>query len=396
MPRRPTGVTQLPSGRWLARYRDAAGKERTKTFDTAGEGGAWRAAQLAAVASGTWTDPADGRVTFREYAEKWRASAGHREQSAATVESRLRLHVYPTLGDRPLADLRHSELRAWVSQLEKTLAPWTAYGVHAIARTVLNSAVADRHLAASPFARIPLPAVTRREPVVPYTVAEVRRLVEAARGPYRTLFALGAATGLRGGELLGLELASVDFLRRTVRVERQLVWHRTAPGAALRPAWGPPKTPKSYRVLDVPTWALDELAAHLAARPAVELTLPVVDTPREKVRTGRLVFTTRTGQPIRRTGLASTWHHTVRRAKLPAAKGGPHALRHHVASLLIDAGESVKVVQAQLGHATAAETWDTYAHLFPDAEGRVRSVLERAWQDEPEAESDGQAGEGGV
>ncbi len=42
---------------------------------------------------------------------------------------------------------------------------------------------------------------------------------------------------------------------------------------------------------------------------------------------------------------------------------GMHALRHYYASLLIRFGESVKTVQARLGHATAAETLDTYSHL---------------------------------
>jgi integrase len=51
-----------------------------------------------------------------------------------------------------------------------------------------------------------------------------------------------------------------------------------------------------------------------------------------------------------------------------------HALRHYYASLLIRHGESVKTVQARLGHATAAETLDTYSHLWPDSEDRTREV----------------------
>ena len=53
-----------------------------------------------------------------------------------------------------------------------------------------------------------------------------------------------------------------------------------------------------------------------------------------------------------------------------------HQLRHFYASLLIDGGESVKVVQARLGHATADETLNTYAHLWPDTEDRSRSAVD--------------------
>jgi integrase len=45
-----------------------------------------------------------------------------------------------------------------------------------------------------------------------------------------------------------------------------------------------------------------------------------------------------------------------------------HDLRHYYASLLIRHNESVKVVQARLGHSSAAETLDTYSHLWPDSE----------------------------
>lgn len=53
-----------------------------------------------------------------------------------------------------------------------------------------------------------------------------------------------------------------------------------------------------------------------------------------------------------------------------------HDLRHFYASLLIRHGESVKTVQARLGHATAQETLDTYGHLWPDSEERTRAAIE--------------------
>ncbi|MFP5577448.1 MAG: tyrosine-type recombinase/integrase [Acidimicrobiia bacterium] len=60
-----------------------------------------------------------------------------------------------------------------------------------------------------------------------------------------------------------------------------------------------------------------------------------------------------------------------------------HDLRHHTASLLIAAGCSVKVVQRQLGHASATETLDTYGHLWPTDEDRVRAAVNRASKLQP-------------
>ncbi|MGD0286122.1 MAG: tyrosine-type recombinase/integrase, partial [Acidimicrobiales bacterium] len=53
-----------------------------------------------------------------------------------------------------------------------------------------------------------------------------------------------------------------------------------------------------------------------------------------------------------------------------------HDLRHYYASLLIRHGESVKTVQARLGHANASETLDTYSHLWPDSEDRTRRAID--------------------
>jgi len=53
-----------------------------------------------------------------------------------------------------------------------------------------------------------------------------------------------------------------------------------------------------------------------------------------------------------------------------------HSLRHYYASLLIRHGESVKTVQARLGHASAVETLDTYSHLWPDSDDRTREAID--------------------
>jgi len=168
------------------------------------------------------------------------------------------------LGDLPLKNVRHSDARAFVSGLSRGLAPNTARQAHAITRTIFRSAVADKLIAATPFEKIPLPKVERGE-VQPPSLAAVRRLVEYAPKRLQALVVLAAGSGLRSGEMLGLTVDRVDFLRREVRVDRQLVYVSGTP-----PQMGPPKTPESRRTVPVPQWVADALAAHLAAFPASE------------------------------------------------------------------------------------------------------------------------------
>jgi integrase len=73
------------------------------------------------------------------------------------------------------------------------------------------------------------------------------------------------------------------------------------------------------------------------------------------------------------------WAPALRAAGVePGRENGMHALRHWYASVLLDAGESIKAVSEYLGHASAAFTLATYTHLMPSSEQRTRSAVDRA------------------
>ena len=102
------------------------------------------------------------------------------------------------------------------------------------------------------------------------------------------------------------------------------------------------------------------LAAHLARWPVGE---------------NGLVFTNTIGSPIGRSQYSTMFR--VASAAI-GVEATSHDLRHHAAAMLISAGCSVKAVQSFLGHATAAETLDTYGHLWPGDEDRIRAAIDAA------------------
>lgn len=189
---------------------------------------------------------------------------------------------------------------------------------------------------------------------MPPTTEQIAKLTAAMPGPLRALVTLAAGTGMRQGEVFGLTADRLDMLRREVTVDRQLV---TLPGE--RPHLGPPKTSASDRVIPLPRVVVDALAAHLAAYPAGP---------------DGLIFTVE-GEPITRQTFGHLWRPVARSAGLPVGTG-LHACRHYYASLLIRHGESVKTVQARLGHASAVETLNTYSHLWPDSDDRTREAVD--------------------
>jgi integrase len=262
-------------------------------------------------------------------------------------------------------------VQAWVWRLEQHLAPSTIEVVYSFLAGIFRAAVRDRLIVASPCTgvRLPKPAPKRVEPLA---TERVEALIAAMPERYRALVVLAAGTGLRQGEAFGLELAAVDFLRRTLEVRQQIV---TMPGQV--PYLAPPKTPASYRTIPLPQVVVDTLAAHLVAFPVVEAEL--LDTtvkPEPRRRPAALIFTGPSGQPVRRTKFSTIWRPAAAAAEL--GEGATfHDLRHYYASLLIGHGESVKVVQKRLGHKSAVETLDTYSHLWPDSEDRTREAVDK-------------------
>lgn len=254
----------------------------------------------------------------------------------------------------PWAPSAAARSRAWVKKLTGVLAPGSVELIYRWVSTIFKAAVGDRLIAASPCVKIALPKRNDAE-VVPLSVSELEALVAAVPDRYRALIVFGAGMGLRQGECFGLTVDRVDFLRRQVRVDRQLLGARAG-----IPEFGPPKSKAGFRTVPMPEVVNSTLAEHLA-----------------RYRPGRfgLVFTNSLGDPMRRSPAGEMWRRARERSGVPEWATF-HDLRHFYASLLIGRGCSVKAVQRRLGHQSAIETLDTYGHLWPDSDDETRNAVD--------------------
>ena len=350
-------IDKRADGRYRARWREfPGGPQKTRQFDRKVDAQRFLDGIRGDLARGQYIDPADGRTLFRDYAEEWRAAQMHRLSTSTQCEGYLRRHAYPTFGHRPIGSIRRSEIQGWVKNRSDHLAPSSVELVYRWVSTIFKSAVGDRLIAASPCIRINLPKSEAGE-VQPLEVDVVEALSRAVPERYRALILLASGTGLRQGECFGLTVDRADFLRRQVRVDRQLV---SVSGGV--PTFGPPKTAASFRTVPMPALVAEALATHLAAF---------------KLGPDGLIFTNSFGGPLRRNAFGTMWHRAARGADLPEGATF-HDLRHFYASLLIAHGCSVKVVQRRLGHQSAVETLDTYSHLWPDHEDETRDAVDTA------------------
>ncbi|EHB53667.1 integrase family protein [Mycolicibacterium rhodesiae JS60] len=341
--------------RWRVRWVGPDGKELTTSYDKRADADKHVRQLGSDLHTGTYIDPAKGQVTFRDYAEEWRKRQVHRDSSADHTESRLRLHAYPVLGDRPISSILPSEVQAWVARID--LAPSSVGVLHGMVFGIFRDAVRDKCIASNPCDGTKLPKAEHRQ-IVPPTTEQVEIVRSKLPVEWQALATFAAGTGMRQGECFGLVVDRLYLPEKpgdrtgTVKVDQQLI--RGNP-----PKLGPLKTRASYRTIPLPGVVVAALKEHLKQFP------PGPDG---------LVFTW-DGKPIPRSTFGYHWLAAAQAAKLPP-RSGIHTLRHYYASLLIRYGESVKTVQARLGHASASETLDTYSHLWPDSDDRTRDAID--------------------
>lgn len=342
-----------------ARYRDPAGRSRSKSFRTKAEARTFLAHVETAKHAGTWIDPQRAKLHFATWAAKERAAwSDLRPATKARADSLIRTHVLPEFGAFALGAITPLRIQSWINDLvESGLSPSTVQGCYRLLSRIMNAAVNARLIATSPCRGITLPRVERVEMMF-LNPDELHRLALAA-GAFSPLIYSAGYLGLRWGELAALRRARIDTLRGSLEVTETL----NDVGGHLH--FGPPKTKAARRRVSIPPFLCSMLADHLLKRPGGPESL---------------VFVGRDGAPLRRTTFRTRhWKPAVVQAGLPSALRF-HDLRHSCASLLIAQGAHPKEIQARLGHSSITTTLDRYGHLFPSLDERLREGLDETYR----------------
>jgi integrase len=186
--------------------------------------------------------------------------------------------------------------------------------------------------------------------------AEIDQLLKHATGAYKVAFLTATMTGMRAGELWGLQWGDVDWNSNQIHVRRSL--------------WGgnfqTPKTKTSIRKIDIPSSLSLELKKW-------KLTCPINEYD--------LVFPNTDAEPSNHhTVIKGHFNPALRRAGLRHVSF--HSLRHSNASIRIQAGQNIKYLSTQLGHSSINITMDTYGHLFNNTDFTKQEVnlLETSFQ----------------
>jgi integrase len=346
-----------PALPWRARWRDPAGRQRSRSFARKIDAERWLVEVEAAKLQGRYVDPSLGRTRFGVLAERWWAStASLKPSTRATYRKVLNGHVLPAFGQAQVAGLDRLAVAEWLAaMLGSGVSAIRARDAYRVLRLVLEAGIAGGLLASNPASGVRLPRIGPRDGCF-LTAAEVDRLARAIRAPYGVLIHMAAYSGMRAGELAALKVGRLDLLGGRAEVLESTT---EVAGKLLT---GSTKT-YARRFVRLPRSLCEELGVYLAGRPNAA---------------DALVFVMPAGGPLRQSMISTRYFKPAVRAAGLNPRLRFHDLRHTCASLLIAQGASVKAVQAQLGHASATVTLDRYGHLFPDELEHLSERLDRA------------------
>lgn len=330
------------------RLRDANGKPYKTTFDRLADARKFEAEETAKKVGGSLAVPARGRRTVAQLAESWLAAdPTKRDSSRARDRSILDNHVLPVIGGRQVGSITRGDIQGLVNVWAETHQPSTVGRMYSTVRALFSYADIGE-----PFRKVKVPAAGLVDR--PYLTADALSALAGQLGPEQGAFMwCGVVLGLRWAEVAGLVVGDVDMLRGTLRVSGQL-------GRDGRRQTT--KTRAGQRVLAVPVWLADMLAAVMASK---ELTA---------ADAGALVFTTADGAPLHYSNWRQrVWVPACQRAGLEGLRF--HDLRSMAATALIAAGVDVKTTQARLGHANPQTTLALYARATVDADRRAADAV---------------------
>lgn len=335
--------------RWYARYRDPAGKQRTKTFNRKVDAEQFVTTTEASKLTGSYVDVRAAARTFADVAEEhWRAYSHTlaEDTTRPTKRTRLDRHILPALGQYPVGAIKPSTMGAALATWSRTLAPGTVGQTLRQVRQILDAALADGLIASNPAKAVKPPTPPRRRDVH-LSDEDVAAVLESTPERHRALALTLVGLGLRISEACGLRVADVDFLRKVVHVRQQ----RRPDGTM-----GQLKTDASSREIPVDDVVLNALAEEIRVWP----------------RRDGLIFSSSMGRPLTKAIAGHVFDDIERTAGLTVS---PHSLRHYFGSSLISGGVPVTAVSRWLGHSSPEITWRVYSYLMASDEDTGRAAM---------------------
>lgn len=247
---------------------------------------------------------------------------------------------------------------------EKPLSGRTVLHYHRLISSMLEKAVKWQIIFSNPCSRVEAPKAEKKEAeyLDEKQAAQLLECLQSEPLKYRTIITLLLYSGMRRGELCGLEWADINFAENIIDINKSSLYV-TGKGTIEDTT----KTFSSQRVIKMPSPAMDLLKEYQIAQAEESRALG------DRWMNSNKVFTQQNGAPIYPGTITSWFADFIKRNGLPHIS--IHSLRHTNATLLIANGTDLRTVSKRLGHSNMTTTGNIYTHAIQTADERAADAL---------------------
>lgn len=363
---------------WEARLtvgRDpGTGKQIQRSFTAKTQKEVREKLQAAAVTVNENTYIAPQKFTVGHWMDTWAADyLGNKKPATVSIyKNNIKNHIKPALGAVKLQDLGGHMVQEFINGMED-LSPASVRLAYKVLHMALEKAVELRYLTRNPADRCVLPKADQKE-IHPLTDEQTAALLASAKGdPLEYLVIVALFSGCRLSELLGLTWDAVDFEKGTLSITKQLALKGFRDESVfLSPKNGKPRTIAPASLVFSALRGQRRLQAEYRLRSG-----PVWENVHN------LVFSNEIGGPLEQNRINQRFHKLTAAAGLSGIRF--HDLRHTYAVNAIRAGDDIKTIQGNLGHASASFTLDRYGHFTEqmkrDSAARMEAFIKSTFKE---------------
>ena len=343
-------IRRLPSGRWQATVRHPSGRKVTKSDPLKRVVQGWAAEAESAFRNGDVQSERGRGVTLEQWHTRWIRARNVEKTTGHNEKLRWDAYVRPYWGKWPMRSIGRIDVQAWVTGLGRERGPNVTAGCYHLLHKLLADAELEKLIPANPCRKIDLPKLEKPAPRWLSRDEYDRLLLALADQPqWQAFVAVACHSGLRSGELMGLDVGAVDFDRNLIHVNQVM----TKFGLRLYP-----KSDSSRRAAPCHPDALALLWPVVADRTDRD---PVFPAPRG-------------GRMDQSNFLKTVWHPALKRAGIDPVRS--YVTRHTFASWLIQDGVPPWDIAQALGH-NSLDFVSRYAFLAPGAHDSIRAAWTR-------------------
>jgi len=303
-------------------------------------------------------------IKLSDFSIKWMSDYAEVQLKPNTVElyKNLLLRILPALGNYRLDKIKPLHIIEFYNNVSKDgqnrntggkLSPKTIRHHHALLNIMFETAVKWQLLSVNPCSRVDAPKLKKKEAryLEPKDIKKLIECLEHESIMYRTIYLLLLYTGMRRGELAGLEWSDINYAEKEIHIQRSSIYLNNQGVISQTP-----KTETSARVISVPEDVCSMLRVYRVWQMEEQLKLG------DKWVDSKRIFTNWNGQILNPQLITKRLSLIVKKYGLP--KITPHSLRHTHASLLISQHVDIATVSERLGHADKSTTLNIYTHAF--------------------------------